>query len=203
MSQKTVRLALIGASEIVSRILPYIKAVPNLEIAGIAASTAQRAKSFAEQHAIPNVFNSYNEAFNSNYVDAVYISVLSADHFTLILSALRSGKHVICEKPIVLTTTQAEQITNLARAQNLILLEAMMYRFHPHTLALQKSIPSLGKLKSIQLTFSFILDLSERRRGLKIAGGGATYDLGSYLVDFLISNQRYFSFSNYNCPRPF
>ncbi len=186
MNDKKIRLALLGASRIAARVLPYINAVSEIEVVGVAASSLDRAKEFSREQGLTKAYASYDHALNQADIDAVYISVLSSDHFALIKKSLMANKHVLCEKPIVLTAIEASEITALALSKNLVLLEGFMYRFHPHIKFLQDHISSgsIGEIKSLQLSFSFLLGTQGRKRGLRSGGGGALNDLGSYLIDF-------------------
>lgn len=186
-----IKLGLIGASNIAAKVLPFIRRVPEIEIVAVAAERKDVARNFAKTHSIETAYDSYKECLDDSRIDAVYISNLTSDHAKTIKMALIANKHVICEKPLVLTHSDAKELFALAESKKLILLEGFMYRFHPQILKLKEIIASgeLGEIKSIRANFSFILyDLAKRpRRMTSVAGGGALFDIGCYLVDFINS----------------
>jgi xylose dehydrogenase (NAD/NADP) len=184
-----VKLGLLGASRIASKVLPLICDLPQLEIKGVAARDPEKAKAFAESHKLSTAYSSYDECLSSDGIDAVYISVLNSDHAALIKKSLLTGKHVLCEKPLVLTSIDAAQLYALANERGLILLEGLMYRFSPQITKMMALIAdgTIGEIKSIHVDFSFLLhDLDNRRaRATASGGGGALNDLGCYAVDFI------------------
>ena len=182
------KLGLVGASRIAGKILPAIRSLNEIEIAGICASTNDRAVDFGRTHDLP-VLGTYNDCFQNRNIDSVYISVINSNHFNLIKLALLNDKNVICEKPLVLNQAEAIELFSLAKSRKLILLEGLMYRFHPQIVHIKNIIQSnrLGKIKSIGLSFSFILETQGTARRTSEGGGGAIYDLGCYCIDFLNS----------------
>ena len=72
---------------------------------------------------ISNVTDDYEELLSC--IDAVYIRSLPEKHYQQIKTALESGKHVLCESPIALSHCQCEELFNIARNNNLVLMEAI------------------------------------------------------------------------------
>lgn len=184
-----VNLGLLGASRIASKILPLISGVSDLQVAGVAAKDFGRAKSFASVHGIQKIYDSYDDCLASSEINAVYISVLNSSHVALVECSLLAGKHVLCEKPLVLNSADAERLFGLAKQRGLILLEGFMYRFHPQIKKMIELVNSgqFGEIRSVHVDFSFLLhDLENRRaRATATGGGGALNDLGCYAVDFI------------------
>ncbi len=192
-SSKPVRLGLIGASNIATHVLPSIRQVANIEVLGVAAQRPGQAEVFAKKHEIKCYYNSYEACLKDQDINAVYVSVLNSDHAHVTKQCLQAGKHVLCEKPMVLKKSDAENLFKLASEKKLILLEGFMYRFHPQIQKLKElvAIGTIGETVSIRVNFSFILyDLTSSERKLRAtskACGGALSDLGCYGIDFLNS----------------
>ncbi len=188
---RKIKLGLLGASNIATKVLPFIREVPEIEVVAVASPRQGSAAAFAKTHSIGNAYSSYEQLLSNSEIEAVYISNLSSDHAKTIRLALEHNKHVLCEKPLVLTHKEAEDLYAVAWSKNLILLEGFMYRFHPQILKLMEMIHDgkIGEVRSIRATFSFILyDLEKRpRRMTSFAGGGALFDIGCYIVDFINS----------------
>ena len=187
--REPIKLALIGASNIAGKVLPSIRKIQNIEIHAVAAKREGAAKQFAAANKIPWAFDSYERCFQDKDIDAVYISTLNSNHAALIERALQMNKHVMCEKPLVLTEADAKRLTKLAQQNNLILLEGFMYRFQPQVRKMKEAVDQgkLGIIKSIQVNFSFLLyDLLHRPlRASGKASGGALTDIGCYGIDFI------------------
>jgi predicted dehydrogenase len=179
------QIALIGASFIAGLILPTIKSTA-FTLAGVAAGDEKRGSLFAHLHGI-SFLGSYENVFQNSTIGAVYISTLNHQHEHLIRQALLSGKHVLCEKPLVLTAKSARELFALAQEKNLILMEGLMYRFHPQVAELLKVVHSgeYGKPKKIRATFCFDYGDTDRLQRRLASGGGALPDLGCYLIDFV------------------
>jgi predicted dehydrogenase len=179
------KLALLGASKIAARVLPAFRRAQGVEWVGVAAGRSERARAFGQKHALP-AFESYEALTAERRIDAVYISVLNSDHARLIELALRAGKHVLCEKPLVLTHADAKRLFALARSSGLILMEGFMYRFHPQITQLMKIVREgqIGPIRSVHASMSFILETEGTARRTRDGGGGAISDVGCYPVDF-------------------
>jgi predicted dehydrogenase len=133
---------------------------------------------------VPEVVEGYREVLARD-LDAVYIPLPNALHHEWTMAALESGKHVLCEKPLALTVAQALASDALARRQGLVLAEAVMYRYHPRWRFLQELLGQgrIGALRQVMGGFNFTLSASEDIRWDRELGGGALYDVGSYLVN--------------------
>lgn len=190
---KKIRLGLLGASNIATKVLPSIRAVSEIEIVAVAAKRPGRAEEFAKTHGIARHYASYDECLADSSIDAVYISTLNIDHSALIKKSLDAGKHVLCEKPLAPTVWDADMVFTTAQKQKLILLEGFMYRFHPQIKKLKEIIAGgqIGEIRSIRVNFAFVMyDFDSRdlpMRASTTAWGGALMDVGCYGIDFVNS----------------
>jgi predicted dehydrogenase len=98
------------------------------------------------------------------------------------LKAAAAGKHVLCEKPIAVTASEAEQLRQAA--SKVQIMEAFMVRHHPQWHHAQEVIRSgsIGGLRAIQVFFSYFnVDPANIRNRADIGGGGLL-DIGCYAV---------------------
>lgn len=87
------------------------------------------------------------EAFaNSDCIDAVYVASPNCCHYEQVMTLLKAGKHVLCEKPMASNLEQAQEMFAEAEKQNLILLEGMRSIYAP---SFQKMIPYMETLGTI------------------------------------------------------
>src|SRR5260370_10984842 len=164
---------------------------PSADLRAVASRDALRAKAFAQTLGAPMAYGSYLELVEDSEIDAVYISLPNAQHHGWVLSALRHGKHVLCEKPLALSLAEAEEMATVAASQGRYLMEAFMYRFHPRIERARTLVHggSLGRIQYARARFTGRLsdrfDPTNYRFGSVAEGGGALYDIGCYWVDAL------------------
>ncbi|HLK43390.1 MAG TPA: Gfo/Idh/MocA family oxidoreductase, partial [Thermoleophilia bacterium] len=120
-------------------------------------------------------------------VDVVYVATPHSRHAPDVIAALEAGKHVLCEKPMALTATQARTMVDAARAHDRFLMEAMWTRFLPHIAVIRDWLArgTLGELVTVTADHGqwFAPDPGFRLFAPEL-GGGALLDLGVYPVSF-------------------
>lgn len=140
---------------------------------------------FADAFDIPRRYASYEALLADPEVDAVYISTPHPFHAEWAIKAAEAGKHILCEKPLTLNYPQAQAVIEAARANDVFLMEAFMYRCHPQTAKLVELIRLrvIGDVGVIHATFSFHARVGPEHRLINNAlGGGGILDVGCYPV---------------------
>jgi predicted dehydrogenase len=180
-----VRIGVLGAARIAP--LALIKpARGNAEVvvAAVAARDVSRAQAFATKHGIARVHDSYEALIADPDLDAVYNPLPNGLHGKWTRAALTADKHVLCEKPFTANAAEAREIAALAAKSDRVVMEAFHYRYHPSTLRAEQIIASgeLGKLERVEAAMCFPLPkFSDIRYNYSLAGG-ATMDVGCYVV---------------------
>jgi predicted dehydrogenase len=98
---------------------------------------------------------------------------------------LEAGKHVLCEKPIGLTSAEAEELLDVSREHpELKVMEAFMYRHHPQWQRAQALVRegAIGELRTIQTFFSYHNVDPDNIRNMAEIGGGGLMDIGCYCI---------------------
>lgn len=108
-----IRLGVVGSGRIANRFIPESKFVSGVTVEGVFNPHEDSARSFAQRHEL-GFWSSEYEEFLSR-VNAVYIASPHETHYEYAEHALRAGKHVLCEKPMVFTASEAERLFGLAR----------------------------------------------------------------------------------------
>jgi xylose dehydrogenase (NAD/NADP) len=178
------RWGVLGAADIANKaVIPAILAAGG-EVAALASRDPERGGEMAARFAIPQLFSSY-EALLEADLDAVYIPLPNSLHRPWTLRAVAAGRHVLCEKPLALNAEEARQMGAAAARAGVVLAEAVMYRYHPRWRVIRGLVSngSLGNIRHIQGTFTFPLRSESDIRWDPALGGGALYDVGSYLVN--------------------
>lgn len=146
-----------------------------------------RAKSLAEKFGAEHSFNNYDDLLKSD-IDIVYIASENSRHYEQVIQAAKAGKHILCEKPLAVTQTEAEKMVSCCRDNNVYLTVNYVYRFHPLVKKAKELIndQKLGKLVSVSMDFNIDFPPSSNFRFNKeLSGGGALRDLGTHLIDLL------------------
>jgi predicted dehydrogenase len=166
-------------------LLEAAASVPEVTVAAVAARHLSRAEAYAEQHAIPVAYGSYEALLADPDLDAVYNPLPNSLHGPWTLRAIAAGQHVLCEKPLTSNAAEAEQVAEAAEAAGLVVMEAMHYRYHPLIVRLRDLAGQVGPVRSIQCWTSFVIENSGDIRYDYDLGGGALMDGGCYAIDCL------------------
>src|SRR5215212_5093897 len=140
------------------KVIPAMQAGKFCRIDAIASRDKEVAKDVAQRLHIPKSYGSYEELLNDVEIDAVYIPLPNHMHVEWAIRAIQAGKHVLCEKPIGLSSAEAIRLNKAAQqTPHLKIMEAFMYRFHPRCQHAKKLVQEerIGKLKTVQSFFSY------------------------------------------------
>lgn len=132
-------------------------------------------------------FPDYDALIDDPEVEAVYISLPNHLHFEWTRKALLKGKHVLCEKPVTLDSSQVDELKSIASERRLVVSEGLMYRHHLQTARIRELIQAgrMGRLKHIRVLFHSVLPPDDKIRLDPAVGGGVHWDIGCYLVDLV------------------
>jgi len=169
------------------KVIPAMRAGEFCEVVAIASRNKEQAQAIADRLRIPKVYDAYEELLNDREIDAVYIPLPNHLHVHWALKALEAGKHVLCEKPVGLSSAEAMQLQEAAQKKpHLKVMEAFMYRFHPQWQHAKKLVSEgkIGELKNVQSFFSYYNVDPNNIRNQKEAGGGGLMDIGCYCISF-------------------
>lgn len=188
--RKSVRWGIIGAGGIARRrTLPAMCDVANAEIIGIMDANASCLPEIANEYQIPYYYSSEDELLKNPDIDAVYIATPVCFHKEQALKALSAGKHILLEKPIALTLTEAEQLVEAAKKSGKKAGIGMVMRFHPGHRKMREIVRSgeIGDIvfSRLQLTCWFPYMENNWRQSKKTGGGGALVDMGVHCIDLI------------------
>ncbi len=188
---RKIKWGILGSNALIAVkcVIPAIVKSRNGNIHAIASGNRQQAGVVAEKYNISNVYGHYETVLSDPEVDAVYIPLPNHLHLPWTIKALKAGKHVLCEKPLAKNEAQAREMADAALAAGCYLMEAMMYRFHPRSLAVLDMIKNgrIGNPRLIRAAFCSnmgedSLKRADNFRFSREKGGGALLDVGCYGV---------------------
>jgi xylose dehydrogenase (NAD/NADP) len=134
-------------------------------------------------------YDSYEKLIQDPNIEAVYISLNNDAHLPWILKSLDAGKHVLCEKPMVLNAGETINAYAHAKDKGLLLVEAVWSLWHPRAQRMQELVSSnaIGSPTNYLGTFTFDGVTKGNYRLDPNKGGGALYDVGIYPLHALVA----------------
>lgn len=182
----TVRWGIISTADIgMKKVTPAIQRASNSFVAAIASRNAESAMEAAAELGIPTAYDSYEALLADETIDAVYIPLPNDLHAEWTIRAAEAGKHVLCEKPLAMSSTQATEMVDACADAGVLLQEAFMYRHHPSWVEAVRLVRSgaIGTVQAVSAAFSYYNDDSSNIRNRVENGGGAVMDIGCYPIN--------------------
>ena len=167
--------------------IPALSILRRSKLVSLYSHKKKRAQQLSEISGATGYFNNYDDFLKSD-INCVYVGSVNSDHHEQVIKAANAGKHILCEKPLAITSQQAEEMVNACKENNVLLAVNYVHRFHPHVVKAKELIrnQTLGKLVSINLNFNMDFPPgSNFRFNKKLSGGGAFRDLGTHMIDLL------------------
>jgi predicted dehydrogenase len=178
-----IKWGVLGTSAISRTVSKAIQESPDAILSAIGSRQISNAQAFAEQFKIPKSYDNYDDLLSDPETSAVYIGLPNHLHKTWIIKCLNAGKHVLCEKPLVLDEQEYSEISQLAVVKSLICLEGLMYRHHPFIKKLRKILVEdkcIGEILSFDA--SYFADIAKFANP---TAGGAIRNLGCYPISLV------------------
>ncbi len=163
------------------------RTLPGIEVTAIAARDPKRAQAFARRHRIPHVHENYEALLADPDIDAIYNPLPNSLHAEWTIRAMRTGKHVLCEKPFAANAREAQEMARVAAETGRILSEGFAYRYHPLAARMREILSSgqIGVIQHIQAEFCFLLPSPGNIRFRYDLAGGALMDAGCYPLSLI------------------
>jgi glucose-fructose oxidoreductase len=183
-----VRYAVIGLGHIAqAAVLPAFRhARRNSILTALVSDTPHKLRALGKRYGVEHLlgYRELNEFLASEAVDAVYIALPNHLHKEYTLRAAAARLHVLCEKPMAVTSRDAEAMIRACRTARVKLMIA--YRLHFDRASLEAAaIAHAGRLGELRFFSSdFSMQVSPENIRLKRAfGGGPLYDIGVYCIN--------------------
>ena len=188
-SSQTWRVAVIGAGTISQRVhIPVFQKQPETTVVAVCDVNQARARAIAEETGVANVYGDYEKMLTEQQPNIVVVATPNVFHKPMATAALEAGAHVLCEKPVALTYTDAQAMFATAAAHDRVLTVGTHFRF---TAPMQAA-----KVHAVNGYFGRIYaarTVWQRRNGIPgygswftnqdLAGGGALLDIGVHTLD--------------------
>ncbi|RMD74046.1 MAG: gfo/Idh/MocA family oxidoreductase, partial [Lentisphaerae bacterium] len=187
----TIRLGVIGAGFIAGVHLSKFQNIEGVVLKGITDLRPERAQALKDKYGIEKVYDSADALIQANDIDAVIVASANRYHAEHAIKALQQGKHVLCEKPMALNSSQAREIVKTQKSTGRTLMVAHQMRWEGISQTIKQQIDKgeLGKIYNAKAGWW-------RRCGIpgwgswftrmEESGGGPLIDIGVHMLDLSI-----------------
>ncbi len=186
------RVAVIGTGFVGRVHVENIRRQTDAEVVAIADQSTELAEQFGAILGIPRACGDYRELLADSEIDVVHICTPNHTHFPIARDALNAGKHVICEKPLAMTSEEAASLVELARARGAVNATSYNLRFYPNVAQMRRMVATgqVGEVLAVQGTYSqdwlfFETDYNWRLEPEVGGSSRAMADIGSHWCDLL------------------
>jgi predicted dehydrogenase len=165
-----------------------------VRVVGVMGSSPEKSRHFAERMGIPKAYGNFDEILADPAVQAVHLTTPNRWHFVTAKAALLAGKHVMCEKPLAMTTQESAQLVVLAQSVKLAAGVNYNYRFYPICLEARERVRrgDLGAIYSVVGGYvqDWLLYPTDYNWRVLASEGGklrAVADIGTHWLDLVQS----------------
>ena len=193
MKQK-VRFGIIGTNIITDQFIQAASHCEAFELSAVYSRTEARGQAFAAKYGVKHIFTDLEELLTSDVVDAMYIASPNALHAKQAIVCLNYQKHVLCEKPLASNLKEVEAMIAAAKANHVLLMEAMKTTLLPNFKVIQEQLSKIG---TVRRYFASFCQYSSRydayRTGTVLnafnpeLSNGALVDIGVYTIAPMIA----------------
>ena len=183
--EKKLRWGVLSTAAIgIKKVLPAMQHAANASVDAIASRSLYKAEEAAAILGIPRAYGSYEELLADPDLDAIYNPLPNDLHVPWTIKAAEAGKHVLCEKPLALTASEAETLLRVRDRTGVKIGEAFMVDCHPQWLRTRDLLSrgAIGELRAVHGHFSYTNVNPDNIRNKVEAGGGGLMDIGCYLI---------------------
>ena len=182
---RKVRWGVLGTADIArARALPAMAGAPSATLAAIGSRELAKARAMADAFGAPRAHGSYEALLADPDVDALYIPLPNHLHLEWSVRAMEAGKHVLCEKPLVLRSAEIAALAAARDRTGRRIEEAFSYRNHPQWAKIGELIGegAIGEPLAVHGSLDKLFHYTNDIRYNPDQAPGALYDLGSYTI---------------------
>lgn len=192
MTTQKVKIGLVGAGHVAQVAhIPAYRKNPDVELVAVVDDDPIKAQRIHAQFGFREWYEDFSEMLAKADVDAIDICTPNYLHAPMTIAALRSGRHVLCEKPLARNMAEATRMVETAQKYNRLLMVALNNRFREDVQVLHRFIKGkeLGDVNFVKAGWLRNAGEWKERQWFTErtkAGGGALLDLGTPLMDLAI-----------------
>ena len=189
-----IRLATIGTNFITDWFMEGVQELEEIKLTAVYSRNLEKGKQFAAKYGVEKVYNNYEEMAQDPEIDAVYVASPTYMHYAHSITMINYGKHVLCEKPVCSNREELDILTQAAKEQGVVFMEAMKNVHSPGFYAMMDNLHKIGTIRRATIQYcqyssrydKFKNGIIENAFNPKLSNG-ALMDIGSYCIHFLAS----------------
>jgi predicted dehydrogenase len=187
--QKKIGYCVIGLGRIADHFMRGTQASAHSKITALVSGHRDQAERIAAQFGVPREsiysYEEFDRIAANPAIDAVYVALPNSMHAEYTLRAAKAGKHVLCEKPMAISSAECMQMIAACDAAHVKLMIAYRLHFEPITLKALDIVRSgkLGRLQAMEGANGFNIQMGEWRYTKALGGGGSMFDVGIYCLN--------------------
>ncbi|MDB6055355.1 MAG: oxidoreductase domain protein [Verrucomicrobiales bacterium] len=185
--KKNVRYAVVGLGHIAQdAVLPSFAQLKNSRLTAFVSDDPEKHKALGRKYKVENYYNynQYQELLESGEIDAVYIALPNHLHKEYTIKAATAGIHVLCEKPLAVTSADCQAMSRACSKNGVKLMTAYRLHFQKGNLEAMRALKN--KEIGVPMLFSSTFSMQVRPgniRTRKAFGGGTLFDIGIYCIN--------------------
>ncbi|MDR0961152.1 MAG: Gfo/Idh/MocA family oxidoreductase [Mediterranea sp.] len=173
---------------------PAFRMIKDSDVVAVMSRNIDKAKTYAEEHAIARWYDDALDLINDEEVNAVYIATPPSSHTTYAIMAMKAGKPVYIEKPMAVSYEECCRINRIAEETGVKCFVAYYRRYQPYFIKVKELVKqeAIGKIISVQICYAQPPAPEDYNRANlpwrvqpDIAGGGYFYDMAPHQIDIL------------------
>lgn len=179
----------IGLGRIAGHFLEGAKNSQHSRITALVSGHRDKAERIAAQYGVPRdsiySYEEFDRIAQNKTIDAVYVALPNSMHAEYTIRAAKAGKHVLCEKPMAISSAECRQMIDACKAANVKLMIAYRLHYEPITLKALDIVRSgrIGPLQAMEAANGFNIKFGEWRYTKALGGGGSLFDVGIYCLN--------------------
>jgi len=185
-------MGLVGPGFVGAHHVDAVRRLGNVDVVGVAASSASSARAAADRLGIPRAYGDYDALVADPDVHVVHVATPNYLHAPVVKAALRRRKHVVCDKPLALSCREAEELLIAARDAGVVHAVTFNYRGNPMVQE-ARTLVARGELGSAHFVHGsylqdWLIEASDFSWRLELEKGGessAIADIGSHWFDLV------------------
>lgn len=181
------KFSTIGTSWITESFIAAAKQSGSAELHAVYSRTEESAKAFAEKNGAKQWFSNLEAMLPDEESDFIYIASPNRMHYEHMIMCMENGKHVFCEKPMVLNESQWNHVQETAKEKGVFVFEGFRHLYSPNYKKLKDQLNQVGQVRSVMLQYvqySSKYDAFKEGKAPNVFSkefaGGAIMDLGVY-----------------------
>lgn len=187
-TEERLGFAVIGLGVIADEFMRGVKQSQKCKITALVSGHRDKAERIAAEYGVPKEsiysYEEFDRIRDNKAVQAVYVALPNSMHKEYTIRAAKAGKHVLCEKPMAISSAECRAMIDACKAAKVKLMIAYRMQYEPLNLKCIDIVRSgkIGDINALEGQFGFDIKPGVWRTKKALAGGGSVFDVGIYAL---------------------